>query len=446
MVHSPNPSWRAMRWRPFGAMAAAVLASLAMPSPQAAAQEGSPRALFDELRRDYESGASASELGRKFLNSEEVGSDRLGQMAQRLDDRSARAPGAGGTGFIEERLSERGYRRIVIIDGQLPRLIAEACQGADRVRLVINRWGDVVNSVVIGRCAARRDEFTEGPLVAIRAQLRSQGFTQIRFLDRNAPYRVEACGPRGALLNLTVSRFGDVIDRQPIGRCEPLPPGGEIGRPGGRAELTPEEIRPLLRAQGFRDIRYTDRNLPGYRAEACRDDTRYDLAINRFGQVRSATPIGRCAPQRFEPQFRLPPPRRIDRSEIRQRSKVKAEVCQEYFEALLYENQVQFETGSARLTADNRVLLEDLANVANRCPETTIEIGGHTDSVGDYSSNQVLSEDRAQSVEEALVDLGVDPRRLSAVGYGEERPIADNFSAEGRAQNRRVEFTVKWQG
>jgi outer membrane protein OmpA-like peptidoglycan-associated protein len=72
----------------------------------------------------------------------------------------------------------------------------------------------------------------------------------------------------------------------------------------------------------------------------------------------------------------------------------------------------------------------------------TIEISGHTDNVGSNLYNQQLSEDRAKSVVEYLIDNGIDAGRLTYAGYGEEQPIATNETEEGRQMNRRTEFKV----
>jgi outer membrane protein OmpA-like peptidoglycan-associated protein len=71
-----------------------------------------------------------------------------------------------------------------------------------------------------------------------------------------------------------------------------------------------------------------------------------------------------------------------------------------------------------------------------------LEIAGHTDSVGSDQQNQSISERRASSVVSWLSDKGIPRDRLTAVGYGEERPIVDNDTPENRARNRRIEFTA----
>ncbi len=72
-----------------------------------------------------------------------------------------------------------------------------------------------------------------------------------------------------------------------------------------------------------------------------------------------------------------------------------------------------------------------------------VRIEGHTDSVGSNRNNQRLSEGRAKAVRAYLIGQGIDPGRLISAGYGEDRPIEDNGTKEGRAINRRVEFLIQ---
>ena len=75
-------------------------------------------------------------------------------------------------------------------------------------------------------------------------------------------------------------------------------------------------------------------------------------------------------------------------------------------------------------------------------PEVSIEIGGHTDNKGSAAYNKTLSENRAKSVYDYLIDNGIDTDRLTYKGYGFEEPIADNQTEKGRAKNRRTEFKI----
>jgi outer membrane protein OmpA-like peptidoglycan-associated protein len=86
--------------------------------------------------------------------------------------------------------------------------------------------------------------------------------------------------------------------------------------------------------------------------------------------------------------------------------------------------------------------LNSVALVLKKFDKTLIDVNGHTDSTGSHQHNQALSERRASSVANYLASQGVDPRRMSAVGFAETQPIATNATAEGRAQNRRVEIMI----
>ncbi len=101
---------------------------------------------------------------------------------------------------------------------------------------------------------------------------------------------------------------------------------------------------------------------------------------------------------------------------------------------------VNFVTGSADLTPASLEILQKVAHSLEAYPEVAIEIRGHTDSAGAAEANRDLSQRRALSVREYLVSLGISAARLTAVGYGEDYPIADNATPDGRARNRRVEI------
>jgi len=110
--------------------------------------------------------------------------------------------------------------------------------------------------------------------------------------------------------------------------------------------------------------------------------------------------------------------------------------------AVTFKSDVLFDTNSAALKAGSYDEISRVAQVLNQYPETTIMIAGHTDSTGSDTYNQQLSEQRAMSVKNALAGQGVNPARMSAVGYGESKPIADNNTESGRQTNRRVAITI----
>jgi outer membrane protein OmpA-like peptidoglycan-associated protein len=105
---------------------------------------------------------------------------------------------------------------------------------------------------------------------------------------------------------------------------------------------------------------------------------------------------------------------------------------------------VLFTSGKADLLPSAQVKLNEVADALNQQdPESKIVIEGHTDSVGTAASNQDLSQRRAQTVRDYLVSRGIAADRVSSVGFGPTRSIADNATAEGRANNRRVEIVIQ---
>lgn len=103
---------------------------------------------------------------------------------------------------------------------------------------------------------------------------------------------------------------------------------------------------------------------------------------------------------------------------------------------------ITFDFGQSTLKPQFYGVLGNLANTLNQFPDTRIQVAGHTDNIGSDASNLKLSQDRANSVRAYLASAGIAPQRMQAVGYGESRPIADNSTDYGRAQNRRVEITL----
>lgn len=103
---------------------------------------------------------------------------------------------------------------------------------------------------------------------------------------------------------------------------------------------------------------------------------------------------------------------------------------------------VNFATDKSNLDVNARTLLDDVVTDLKDFSDVEVEISGHTDSRGDASYNQKLSERRASSVRDYLVDNGIADNRLSTVGYGLTRPIGDNETTEGQAENRRVELRI----
>lgn len=105
---------------------------------------------------------------------------------------------------------------------------------------------------------------------------------------------------------------------------------------------------------------------------------------------------------------------------------------------ITFDSGILFATGKSTLTAEAKESVKKLAEVLKKYPDTNVIIEGNTDNVGSEDSNQKLSENRAASVANYAISLGVEKSRISTLGKGELNPVASNDTPEGRKQNRRV--------
>lgn len=101
---------------------------------------------------------------------------------------------------------------------------------------------------------------------------------------------------------------------------------------------------------------------------------------------------------------------------------------------------INFETGKADIKPESQSIVDQIAEMLRQNKDLKISVEGHTDNVGSEKSNQLLSENRAKAVMNAIVARGIEKTRLSYKGWGATKPIADNSSEEGKAKNRRVEI------
>ncbi|MBP7513751.1 MAG: OmpA family protein, partial [Flavobacteriales bacterium] len=104
--------------------------------------------------------------------------------------------------------------------------------------------------------------------------------------------------------------------------------------------------------------------------------------------------------------------------------------------------QIQFETGSAMIKAESYATLDEILKSAMVAEGLKIGVNGHTDNTGDDAANMRLSEERALSVKNYLVGKGLPTQRITAKGFGETQPAADNATAAGKATNRRVAIVL----
>lgn len=131
---------------------------------------------------------------------------------------------------------------------------------------------------------------------------------------------------------------------------------------------------------------------------------------------------------RFEILVKEPPPPQVN--------------CVDDFAKTLLARPLQFESDKSAVTPAAAAIIKDLAVIAATCPEERLEVGGFTDNVGSPGYNQALSERRAIAVANAIAGFGIARERLSAIGYGEKNPVADNNAGAGRALNRRIEIKI----
>ena len=119
------------------------------------------------------------------------------------------------------------------------------------------------------------------------------------------------------------------------------------------------------------------------------------------------------------------------------------EECAADVNAVIARTKITFTPASAEIATTARPVLDELATILTNCPAMQMEIGGHTDSQGSEGGNQALSQARAEAVLLALQGRRVDVSGMTAEGYGESQPIADNGTETGREANRRIEFVLK---
>ena len=117
------------------------------------------------------------------------------------------------------------------------------------------------------------------------------------------------------------------------------------------------------------------------------------------------------------------------------------ELCNTRLKNTLAETLILFETASAVISDESTSQLAEIANIAMECPGDLV-VEGHTDDIGDDASNLSLSQRRAEAVAQALTQQGVKANRLSAIGYGETRPLMSNETPAGRAMNRRIAIQI----
>jgi outer membrane protein OmpA-like peptidoglycan-associated protein len=180
-------------------------------------------------------------------------------------------------------------------------------------------------------------------------------------------------------------------------------------------------------------------------AERAKDDA--ERAQQRLSEERAAAEADRDASKASAENARQAVARaEAEKAELRERLQQQLNIILETKESarglIVNVSDVLFDTGMHTLKPGAREKLARVAGILLTYPDLRLEVDGHTDSVGDDDYNQALSERRAESVRAYLVQQGISPSAIVALGYGKSQPIASNSLAAGRQQNRRVELIV----
>ncbi len=168
---------------------------------------------------------------------------------------------------------DRGYTQIEITRKGLTTMNANACLNGVRYDVRVSDGYRVQNQKEIGAC---RRAVTAA---SIERNLTNKGFTRIVIDNQNGNLVAIACRNENRV-RITYSRQGEVLQRRKIGTCEEI--------------FQPNDVRKVLRDAGYNRIKFTDRQLPWYKAEACRNGRKFELLLTRFGDIRKRTQIDTC--------------------------------------------------------------------------------------------------------------------------------------------------------
>lgn len=177
---------------------------------------------------------------------------------------------------ILSKLKSQGYSRISITETRGGRYEAIGCRRGSRDKIIVNRFGETKDTKRVGRCRSG------GRFDYIVLSLRDEGFNRVKLIERDGRrFVVEAC-QRNTKYRLRVNPAGRILRERRIGRCQP--------------PIRVSQIPSILKDRGFNRIKIVDGQIPFYRAEACRDNSRFEVTLSRFGQIFKVDVIGECEP------------------------------------------------------------------------------------------------------------------------------------------------------
>jgi OmpA-OmpF porin, OOP family len=165
---------------------------------------------------------------------------------------------------------------------------------------------------------------------------------------------------------------------------------------------------------------------------------RYHLNAIEKGEMKQDVTKAEVKPEAPKPEVKPEPPKEEPQPDISKRDLAKEIKAQGY--ATIY---VNFDVDKWVIRPESQPAIDQVAQMLKANPDLNLIIAGHTDSSGTWAHNKTLSENRARAVLQALVAQGIEAGRLASVGHGQDKPIADNATEEGKAKNRRVELIKK---
>ena len=230
---------------------------------------------------------------------------------------------------------------------------------------------------------------------------------------------------RNALIQLAEEKFGvkNVIDQLKIG----------LGAPQNWLQTAKAAISSLaLFKEGVADLTDNQLNLTGQ-------------VIDNDAKAAVADSLSQL-PQSYKVNLDLTSPQVAvaESKDITDQS--SASSCADQFEQILTKPVIHFSTDSSLLKTRSQKAIKKILQFASVCPNSIIEIAGHTDSRGAESYNLALSQNRANAIADKLIKKGFPANMLKIKGYGESSPSSDNMTAQGQANNRRIEFSYLQEG
>ncbi len=275
---------------------------------------------------------------------------------------------------------------------------------------------DAAAAAAAARAARPRPEICADQIAAILDA------DSIRFARGSAEIVPESRG--------TIAAIADVLRGCPGAEFEIAGHTDSQGNAAANQALSLERAQAVVDALDASDLPLIALDARGYGAERPVDDNATDdgRARNRRIEFVLAPPGG--FPAEDGPAATLPP---LDAAT----ASCAAEIAD-----ILGSASIQFAAGSATIAPESGETIDRLRTALGTCPDAAFEVGGHTDSQGSEDGNQRLSEARARAVVGALRSDDLPLLAMTAKGYGESEPVADNDTAEGRAENRRIAFTL----